>query len=363
MRRVLTVITVATSLLAGAALAAPGYYWEIGMEMEGMPFAMPKQKVCTPKDSKEPPVSGENDDCRILEKKQSGNRFRWKAECKDGTMTGDITSTPTSYTGSMQMSTRSGENMSMKMSGKRLGPCDYKDRSGEFVALQKQSVAGMAKLCQGALEEMQGQMLADQCPKERTIFCQRFASPEGYDKATRHLTPDLLEDEKLGAPVLARMCKLNHDNLLPKLCGNAVTGRNFGFVARHCPEVQEKLCAPAVEAGKFNYVGAHCPSERDALIKQHCEGRKYSSDIEPRFADFCNQAANNGEWLADGHHGSDSSAAASTSTSESSRASSNNSSNDASNDSSGVSSNSSARDPVADSVQKGLKQLKGLFGF
>lgn len=358
MRRVLTVISAITSLLAGSALAAPGYYWEIGMEMEGMPFAMPKQKVCAPKDNKEPPVSGENDDCRMLEKKQSGNRFRWKAECKDGTMTGDITSTPTSYAGSMKMSTRAGDSMSMKMSGKRLGPCDYKDRSGDFVALQKQGVAGMAKLCQGALEEMQGQMLADQCPKEKTTFCQRFATPEGYDKATRHLTPDLLEDEKLGAPVMARMCKLNHDNLLPKLCGNAVTGRNFGFVSRHCPDAQEKLCAPAVEAGAFNFVGAHCPSEREALIKQHCEGRKYSSDIEPRFTDFCNQAANNGEWLAESSQSSDSNTAAASS-SESSR----NSSSDSSRDSSSESSKNSAPDPVADSVQKGLKQLKGLFGF
>lgn len=357
MRRVLAVITVTSSLFAGAALGAPGYFWEIGMEMEGMPFAMPRQKVCTPKDSKEPPVSADNDECRILEKKINGNRFHWKAECKDGTMVGDITSTPTSYSGSMKMSTRTGENMSMKMSGKRLGPCDYKDRSGEFVALQKQSVAGMTKLCQGALEDMQGQMLAEQCPKERAIFCQRFATPEGYDKATRHLTPDLLEDDKLGAPVLARMCKLNHDNLLPKLCGNAVTGRNFGFVSRHCPDAQEKLCAPAVEAGKFNYVGAHCPSERDALIRKHCEGRRFSSEIEPRFAEFCNQAANNGEWLADGSQGSENTtaAAASAATSDSSRA--------ASDDASAASSSSSARDPVADSVQKGFKQLKGLFGF
>lgn len=340
--RVFALAALATSLGAGVAIAAPGYYWDISMEMEGMAFTMPKQQVCVPKNSKEPPVSGENDECRILEKRQSGNRFYWKAECKDGSVSGDVTSTPTGYAGNVKMSTRAGESMAMKISGKRLGACDYKDPKVGFAALQKQSATSTAKLCKSALEEMQGQMLADQCPQEKSIFCKRFATPEGYDKATRDLPPDMLEDESLGAPMLARMCKLNHDNLLPKLCNHAVTGRNFSFVARHCPDEQEKLCGPAVEAGEFSYVGAHCPSERATLIKQHCEGRKYSSDIEPRFADFCAQAANDGDWLAGS--GSDNVPKATTETS-------------------GESSRESPRDPVADSLQKGLKQLKGWFRF
>lgn len=273
-------------LFSAPALAAPGYLWEFGMEMEGMPFAMPKQKVCAPKDAKEPPVTREDDECRVLEKKQSGNRFQWKAQCKDGLMEGDITSSPTSYSGKMKMTEKSGETMSMKMSGKRLGECDYQDRTGEVLALQKQSEEMQGKFCQDALEKMQGQFMAS-CPKEKKVFCQRFATPEGYDKATAHLPPDMLDDPRLGAQTMARECKLDNAKLLPKLCASAVGAGNFGFVGRLCPADRPRLCAKAAEATQLDYVLAHCPTEKAALSRQHCEGRRYSSDIAPRYAQFC----------------------------------------------------------------------------
>jgi len=332
MHRFLSRIFLSASLFAGTAFAAPGYLWEIGMEMEGMPFAMPKQKICAEKDSKEPPVSQDDQECRVLEKKQTGNRYFWKAQCKEGLMVVDITSTPTSYSGKMKMTDKSGETVSMKMSGKRLGSCDYQDRSGEIIALQKQSDDAMKGFCQNALDEMQGQLLADQCPKEKALFCQRLATPEGYEKATRHLPSEMLTDTTSGAPTLTRICKLDNAKLLPKLCKTAVSGQNFAFVSRHCPADRPKLCAAAVSATRLNYVNANCPEERTALIKEHCEGRMYSSDIEPRFANFC---ANAGADIS----GGESSADIPTPTPE------------------------TAEEKAVDKVQKGLKQLKGLFGF
>jgi hypothetical protein len=332
MHRFLSRIFLSASLFAGTAFAAPGYLWEIGMEMEGMPFAMPKQKICAEKDSKEPPVSQDDQECRVLEKKQTGNRFFWKAQCKDGLMVGEITSTPTSYSGKMKMTDKSGETVSMKMTGKRLGNCDYQDRSGELMALQKQSNDAMKGFCQNALDEMQGQLLADQCPKEKTLFCQRLATPEGYAKATRHLPGEMLTDSTSGAPALTRICKLDNAKLLPKLCKNAVSGRNFAFVSRHCAADRPKLCAAAVSTTQLDYVNANCPEDRTALIREHCEGRKYSSDIEPRFADFC---ANAGAEIR-GYESSTEAPAPAPETAE---------------------------DKAVEKVQKGLKQLKGFFGF
>ena len=336
MHRFLSRIFLSASLFASTAFAAPGYLWEIGMEMEGMPFAMPKQKICAEKDSKEPPVSQDDQECRVLEKKQTGNRYFWKAQCKDGLMVVDITSTPTSYSGKMKMTDKSGETVSMKMSGKRLGSCDYQDRSGEIIALQKQSNDAMKGFCQNALDEMQGQLLGDQCPKEKSIFCQRLATPEGYEKATRHLPSEMLTDTTSGAPALTRICKLDNAKLLPKLCKNAVSGQNFTFVSRHCPADRPKLCAAAVSATQLGYVNANCPEDRTALIKEHCEGRKYSSDIEPRFANFC---ANAGAEINGGESSGESSADATPPAPE------------------------TAEDKAVEKVQKGLKQLKGLFGF
>jgi hypothetical protein len=335
MHRSLSRIFLSVSLFAGTAFAAPGYLWEIGMEMEGMPFAMPKQKICAEKDSKEPPVSQDDQECRVLEKKQTGNRYFWKAQCKDGLMVGDITSTPTSYSGKMKMTDKSGETVSMKMTGKRLGNCDYQDRSSEIAALQKQSDDAMKGFCQSALDEMQGQRLGDQCPKEKSIFCQRLATPEGYEKATRHLPDEILTDATSGAPALARICKLDNAKLLPKLCKNAVSGQNFAFVSRHCAADRPKLCAAAVSMTRLGYVNANCPAERTALIKEHCEGRKYSSDIEPRFANFC---ANAGAEIGNYDPSSDAAASA-PETAE------------------------TVEDKAVEKVQKGLKQLKGFFGF
>jgi hypothetical protein len=119
-------------------------------------------------------------------------------------MIADITSTPTSYTGKMKMTDNSGETMTMKISGKRLGSCDYQDRSGELTALQKQSDDAIKGFCQNALEEMQGQLLGDQCLKEKSLFCQRLATPEGYAKATRHLPDELLTDPTSPAPEAGR---------------------------------------------------------------------------------------------------------------------------------------------------------------
>lgn len=315
-----------TALMFSPVHAEPGHLWEIGVEMEGMPFAMPKQKICSPKASKEPPVTKDDGDCKILEKKQTGNRFQWKAQCKDGMMVGDVTSTPTSYNGTMKMTEQSGSTISMKMAGKRLGDCDYQDRSGEVKA-------AVARSCQEGLEHMRGSMIVNgQCPKEKPVFCQRLATPEGYDRATRHMPVKELDDPVHGIAESVKACGLDKTKLLPRLCGSAVTGANFEFVERLCPGDKPKLCGKAVAIASLDYVSANCPAEKAALLTQHCEGRKYSSQVDEKYRAFCAGAAS--AELAD-----DGSAAG------------------------GAAGSPSVESPIPTDLQDGVKKLRGLFGF
>jgi hypothetical protein len=313
------------------ARAEPGQLWEIGVEMEGMPFAMPKQKVCSPKGSKEPPVTKDDGDCKILEKKQTGNRFQWKAQCKDGTMVGDITSTPTSYNGTMKMTEKSGSTMSMKMAGKHLGDCDFQDRSGEIKAV-------LAKSCQDSLEQMYGSVIVNgQCPKEKPVFCQRLATAEGYDRATRHMPVKELDDPNLGIAGSVKACGLDQAKLRPRLCAGAVTSANFAFVERLCASDKPKLCDKALAVANLDYVSANCPGEKAALLKQHCEGRGYSSQVEQKYRAFCASAAS-GELADDGSAARMAAEAA-------------------------KSGGTGGESAVPTDLQDGVKKLRGLFGF
>lgn len=326
-------------LLSAPTHAAPGYQWEMRMEMDGMPFPMPGINVCAAKTSNEPPVTKDDGECKILNKKKTGNRFQWTAQCKDGTMVGDITSTPTSYNGTMKMTDKSGRTTNMKMSGKRLGDCDYQDRSGEIKALQQQSEDSIAQLCQNSLDNMQGQMLTTgSCPKEKIIFCQRLATPDGYSKATQNFPAEMINTPASGFPQVMKSCGLDNVKLLPKLCARGVADASFDFVSRFCPTENPKLCAKALGMNQMNYLGANCPNEKAAAIKQHCEGRRYTSQIDAKYRDFCAEASHGGDFSNDG----------------------------SANRVPPAETNPPNKpvDPAApDNLQEGIKQLRNLFGF
>lgn len=357
MRPLIRIALFSTSLFSGMAAAAPGYFWEFGMEMEGMPFAMPKQKICAPKGGNEPPVMRADDECKILEKKVTGNRFKWKAQCKDGLMVGDITSTPTSYSGSMQMTESSGQTMTMKMSGKRLGECDYQDRSGEIKALQAQADNLLAGSCQEALSTMQGEMMGRQCPKETPKYCKQINTLEGY-KAASHIPADMngIPDEEMAKIIaertqnIAKPCKLDSAKLYAAQCKRAVAESNFDFVAQLCLTDRAKLCKKALGANKLGYISASCPAEKEALIAANCEGRKYSSDIEPRFRDFCSSV---GMLEVAGNNDASSSSSSNL-----------NFPQHATGDSAPVSATDAVTNAVKDAIiDKGLNKLRGMFGF
>lgn len=113
--------------------------WETTMEMkmEGMPVPMPpvvtKVQQCVTKKDLVPKTASKDQKCDIKDQKIIGNKVSWKMVCvdKNGTMEsqGEITYAGNSYQGVARTKTttkdRPGKPMtsSMKMTGKRLGPC------------------------------------------------------------------------------------------------------------------------------------------------------------------------------------------------------------------------------------------------
>ena len=117
--------------LSPARAADPtGVLWESTSQMAipGMPMQMPAQtaKVCSAKTWTKPPPGGDKS-CVSSDYKMVGNKATWKMQCS-GQMpmqgTGEITFDGSdSYTGAIQ-ATSQGTNMTIKLSGKKVGTCD-----------------------------------------------------------------------------------------------------------------------------------------------------------------------------------------------------------------------------------------------
>ncbi|NTV13201.1 MAG: DUF3617 family protein [Desulfobulbaceae bacterium] len=119
-------------LSAGPAAAAEpknGAEWEIKttMEMPGLPFALPPTVIRQCLEEKAVPYQGKKDEkCSTVYKNISGNTLSWQVVCdgKDGKMemTGESTYSGDSMDSQIKMKSKNGD-MSMHMTGKKLGPC------------------------------------------------------------------------------------------------------------------------------------------------------------------------------------------------------------------------------------------------
>lgn len=109
----------------------PGDQWEVTsqMSMEGMPMQMPaqKSKVCSPKEWKEPPAPmNDRQKCQNSDFKVTGAKATWKVVCTSPAMTGEGEITrdgAEAYSGTIKFTSEEG-NMTLKLSGKRIGPCE-----------------------------------------------------------------------------------------------------------------------------------------------------------------------------------------------------------------------------------------------
>ena len=132
MTRWTAAFVVVLSMLRLGALAgsqAPkGDLWEVTSRpsMEGMPMKLPSStaKVCSAKEWKEPPGGQKN--CKNSNMKTEGTKVTWDVQCTGPSMTGHgeiIRDGASAFDGTIKFSSDQG-NMTVKLSGKKLGDCD-----------------------------------------------------------------------------------------------------------------------------------------------------------------------------------------------------------------------------------------------
>ena len=131
---VFAVAVTASSVTAQKSPMRPGR-WEVTMQMEmpGLPVAMPPMKNvrCVTQQEIDSPNKGlpsgskNPNECKVSDYKESGNTITWTMACtgqQPMTGTGELKFAGDSYDGLVKM-TMEQQQMSMKISGKRLGDC------------------------------------------------------------------------------------------------------------------------------------------------------------------------------------------------------------------------------------------------
>jgi len=261
----------------------PDELWEITMKMEmaGMP-AMPArtQNVCNRKGNPDATKMGDKDsDCKVSDKKQSGNKSSWKLTCTKPTAmtgTGEVTYSGDTYQGIMTMV---GNDMNMKQtfSGRKVGSCTYEEPAKKVEAIQAQSKAAIAKECDKQIEGLHPMMIFGGanlpqesllCKDRKADFCarsgkvaQQMRDTAGFSEANRKY-PEWREAMKA--------CGTDPATVSAPVCKVAVDKKDWPFVAENCPvegrEVAQQQC-----------VGMDYTSLSTSPYKEVCQ--KYGADL------------------------------------------------------------------------------------
>jgi hypothetical protein len=297
MKRIIAGACVALACTAGPAGAADtGELWEVTtqMNMAGLPAGMGAQsaRVCNETgDPKKQAQTGQMQKCKVTDFKQSGNKVNMTLTCPDGTALIEHTynAAHTQYKGSMKMSMRDGNEMTMNMNGRKVGACDLKqaarERDEKVAAVQRQSeqakgqVAAMeqqqARNCAQAVETMDvnGLGLYGQCHREPGV-CEQMAANESSKKTAaaclssraqlckRYQTMDGFVKAR-GSKLIAETCSLDREAL----------------IAANCPR--------AAKSEHLAYLGRFCTAEAKPIAQEHCAGRGYTAAPDAKYGDFC----------------------------------------------------------------------------
>lgn len=279
----------AALVLAGAAQAQPGRtfiagsgpdeLWDITtkMEMSGMPMAIPGQthQVCLRKDRKAEDAIPKQSDCRVYDVRTSGNTVSYRMECTGKnpmTGEGEVTSTPSSYSGRMKMrSTKKGEEMdfTQTFSGKRAGACT--DQSQQMVAAAKaQGDAATARVCSEGMDKLVTQYFfgaGAPCASQQKAFCDKVG---GYARDMREPAGFKTVAAKVGSGALRPAfdaCNQSFEATSRAACGKASSSKDWSFVG-----------------------GGNCDPEVLSVGGTQCRGRDYYT-MDRGLAPLCNRYA------------------------------------------------------------------------
>jgi hypothetical protein len=273
------VISVPSAVFAADTSAKePGDLWETTTEMTGMGMSMPSRtsRHCAPREWKEPPGADDNKECQTTSFQTVGNKSTWTIRCTgrmQATGRGEVTRTADGYTGLMTMTMPQGE-MTMKMTGRRLGDCDGAETKRDIKRMQDTAasaqVSAMAAQCTAALASMSLQLLVGpnaicKDPGAKGQFCDRLATQEGFELSSSR---------------------------------NEIPGDGIEAAASYCgtsaAKIQGDLCSAAAKsdsADSLDYLGKSCPDLAAPIAQKECAGRKYTEMTGSKYQRFCYQYA------------------------------------------------------------------------
>lgn len=318
----------AALLAAGRSSAAEdGHLWEVTSQMDmpdmpegrqmppGMMGAMGGRttRICRGEDEREAVTKNkEMKDCEIQDFKQTATSVSMTVKCKDarsGKMEFTYNKARSEYKGTMRMKDPEHGEMTMRLTGKRLGPCDAKKAKAETAA-KAEKIKAQAEDAQAQYQEMSRKSERDQLKN-----CAKAAdsvNPDGlglwgacYGKKKDANCKSMMETYGKQQPKVAEGCSAKAEELCKRYQteeGFLKAGRSHGeAAARMCgvdhDDLRKKLCKGASKNESYEFVGAHCPEQAKPLVKKHCAGRSYTVKegdprrVEKKWFKFCKAVA------------------------------------------------------------------------
>jgi hypothetical protein len=295
----------ATLLLALPLFAAAqntGELWEITMSMPGMPAGMmPPQRVCQGDDpERAAQQSRDKKDCKVTDRKQSGNRTTVSMSCSDGsTMVIDqqFNAARTEFKSTMSMKSKKDGDITMTQTGRKVGACDAvatrKEREEKMDKINKDMAAMQAA---GAAQQKQ---FADreikQCADAATNMDWRGFGVHGQcrvNKADPNCKSSMDAYNKMN-PEIARSCNAR----IAEYCKRFQTQQGFlkargdETIAQACgvstASIKAAECPKAAQTESLAFLGRYCLAEAKPIAQQNCTGRDYTSKMGGKYNDFC----------------------------------------------------------------------------
>jgi len=296
--------TVLVALPFAAVAQGSGELWEITMSMPGMPAGMmPAQRVCQgddPERAAQAQKGRDKKDCKVTDRKQSGNRTTISMSCSDGsTMVIDqqFNAARTEFKSTMSLKSKKDGDMTMTQTGRKVGACDAvatrKERDAKMDKINKDVAAMQAagaaqqkefadreiKQCATAAQNMdwRGFGVHGQCRiNKNDPNCK--SSMDAYNKMSPEIT-------KSCNARIAEYCKRfqTQEGFL-KARGDESIAQGCGVTTA---SIKAAECPKAAKTEALSFLGRYCLAEAKPIAQQNCVGRDYTSKMGGKYNDFC----------------------------------------------------------------------------
>ena len=296
--------TVLVALPLAAVAQGSGELWEITMSMPGMPAGMmPAQRVCQgddPERAAQAQKGKDKKDCKVTDRKQSGNRTIISMSCSDGsTMVIDqqFNAARTEFKSTMSLKSKKDGDMTMTQTGRKIGACDAvatrKERDAHMDKINKDMAAMQAA---GAAEQKKfADRQIKECADAAAKMDWRGFGTYGQcynNKADANCKTQIDSLNKM-SPEIGKSCNAR----VAEYCKRYQTQEGFlkakadENAAQMCgvttASVKAAQCPKAAQTESLAFLGRYCLAEAKPIAQQNCVGRDYTSKMGGKYNDFC----------------------------------------------------------------------------